>query len=571
MIDNVELKTMTREEPTEEKCEQPLPPGENHEAWQNMSVLSKFKFIFDHCTIEPMFGCYIMTSVLTGLCTQNLNLQKACRVNLKLENSTCSALDNRNSDDYAKEEVMVQELVADMIIWKTIVQSSIPMVLIIFIGSWSDRNHKRKPCMLIPIVGELLTSIGLLFCTYYFYEFPVEVVGLVESLPPAMTGGWMTMVMAIFSYIGDVSSVKYRTLRIGIANVFYSVAVPIGTALSGVLFRALGFYGVYIIATVLYIFAFVYGMVFIKETKPVIRIESKEPPRDTSCLDFLKDFFSLSHIKEAVRVTFKEGQYNRRLRIIALMVVVIVVMGPLHGEMSVMYLFTRVRFNWDEVNYSMFSTYSMITNLVGTMFSVGVFSHMLQIDDALIGVISCMSKILAGFVYAFATTDFVFYLAPLVDIVNGTSFIAMRSIISKLVPPDELGKVNSLFGVCEALVPLIYGPMYSAVYKATLKTVPGAFFLLGGALTAPAALIFLWMYNEHKKEQREKEAEIKDEEKKSGPLKKKNSLDFRISSHDFDLKTILDRRTQTHRGSGQFSSLGLDNIAFQMEEGASKG
>lgn len=122
--------------------------------------------------------------------------------------------------------------------------------------------------------------------------------------------------------------------------------------------------------------------------------------------------------------------------------------------MSVMYLFTRVRFNWNEVNYSMFSTYSMITNLVGssnvtfplllillyflyycqnrlntiiivvyslqivntcllatgTMFSVGVFSHMLQIDDALIGVMSCVSKILAGFVYAFATTDFVFYL-----------------------------------------------------------------------------------------------------------------------------------------------------------------
>lgn len=80
-----------------------------------------------------------------------------------------------------------------------------------------------------------------------------------------------------------------------------------------------------------------------------------------------------------------------------------------------------------------------------------------------------------------------------------------------------------------------------------------------------------WMYNEHKKERREKEAEIRDEEKKSEALKKKNSLDFRISSHDFDLKTILDRRTQTHRGSGQFSSLGLDNIAFQMEEGTTKG
>jgi len=33
----------------------------------------------------------------------------------------------------------------------------------------------------------------------------------------------------------------------------------------------------------------------------------------------------------------------------------------------------------------------------------------------------------------------IMFTAPLVDIVNGTSFIAMRSIISKLVPPDELG------------------------------------------------------------------------------------------------------------------------------------
>ncbi|XP_025424132.1 solute carrier family 46 member 3-like isoform X2 [Sipha flava] len=529
------------------KREKSSAQDENHESWQAMSIMSKAKFMLKHCTVEPMLGCYIVSSVLASLATQNLNLQKACRVNLRLDNTTCSALESRSMENYTKEdEVIVQELVADMIIWKTIVQSSIPSVLIIFIGSWSDRNHKRKPCMLIPIIGEFLTSIGLLLCTYYFYELPMEVAGLVESVPPAMTGGWMTMFMAVFSYVGDVTTVKMRTLRIGIVNVFCSVGVPIGTALSGVLFRELGFY----------------------ENKTETSVErKKEPSRDTSCVDFLKDFFSLSHIKEAIRVTFKEGQHNRRLRIISLMVVVIVVMGPLHGEMSVMYLFTRVRFNWDEVNYSMFSTYSMITNLVGTMFSVGVFSHMLQIDDALIGVMSCVSKILAGFVYAFATTDFVFYLAPLVDIVNGTSFIAMRSIISKLVPPDELGKVNSLFGVCEALVPLIYGPMYSAVYKATLKTVPGAFFLLGGALTAPAALIFLWMYNEHRKERKEKEAAINDEEKKPGVLKKKNSLDFRLSSHDFDLKTILDRRTQTHRGSGQFSSFGLDNIAFQMEEG----
>lgn len=53
------------------------------------------------------------------------------------------------------------------------------------------------------------------------------------------------------------------------------------------------------------------------------------------------------------------------------------------------------------------------------------------------------------------------------------------------------GKVNSLFGVAEALMPLAYAPMYAAVYAATINTLPGAFFLLGGALTMPAVGIFL--------------------------------------------------------------------------------
>lgn len=81
----------------------------------------------------------------------------------------------------------------------------------------------------------------------------------------------------------------------------------------------------------------------------------------------------------------------------------------------------------------------------------------------------------------------------------------MRSIASKLVPGDELGKVNGLFGVCEALMPLVYGPMYGSVYARTLDTLPGAFFLLGGALTVPAVFIFAWMYTEHRKDRREDE------------------------------------------------------------------
>lgn len=54
--------------------------------------------------------------------------------------------------------------------------------------------------------------------------------------------------------------------------------------------------------------------------------------------------------------------------------------------------------------------------------------------------------------------------------------------------------MNSLIGVAEGLMPLIYAPMYTQVYKATLEVLPGAFYLLGGALTLPAVFIFLWEF-----------------------------------------------------------------------------
>lgn len=50
--------------------------------------------------------------------------------------------------------------------------------------------------------------------------------------------------------------------------------------------------------------------------------------------------------------------------------------------------------------------------------------------------------------------------------------------------------MNSLFGLAEAMMPLVYGPLYSRVYMATLNILPGAVFLLGAGMTVPAVAIF---------------------------------------------------------------------------------
>lgn len=299
-----------------------------------MSRLSKFEYIMGNITVEPMLALYVMVSVMSSLTTQNLSLEKACRVNLNYSDAVCTALTARETNNYTVEEAAVQQLVAGMISWKTVVQSALPSFLMLFLGSWSDRMGVRKPCMLLPILGEILTSIGLIVCTYFFYELPMEVAGVVESLFPAITGGWFTMFMAVFSYIGDVTTVEMRTLRIGFANLFVSLGVPIGMALSGVLYRKIGFYGVFSLSASLYIVSFLYGLFRIKEAPRKIQIKSEKEKMiaaSRSC-DGLREFFDVKHVANTLRVTFKKGPRNRRLRVAMLMIACMVIIGPLHGK-----------------------------------------------------------------------------------------------------------------------------------------------------------------------------------------------------------------------------------------------
>lgn len=304
--------------------------------WKSMSIRQKWSFLTSNITVEPMVACYVIPCVLSQLAVQNLILEKACRVNLGYTDEVCSALAARNTTGYEAEETAVQQMVARMQTWKTPLQSALPTILILFMGAWSDRTGLRKPCMLLPIIGEFCSSLTLIACTYWFYELPMEVVVL-EAVWPGLTGGWFTMFMGIFSYIADITTVESRTLRIGAANVFLSLGVPIGMALSGILYSKIGFYGVFSISMVCYVLSFVYGLMVIKEpprvhTKNSAKKSLPNEKKQSSLCAFVRDFFSLKHIKETFRVAFKKGSNNRQKRVIVLMVIVMVVIGPLYGE-----------------------------------------------------------------------------------------------------------------------------------------------------------------------------------------------------------------------------------------------
>ncbi|XP_050305956.1 uncharacterized protein LOC126743064 [Anthonomus grandis grandis] len=489
--------------------------GTTEDSPSDKPLFARLKFIFSNMTIEPVLVLYILPSIMVTIAVQNLNLEKACRVNLGISTEHCDAITVRNESaypDYKADEERVQTLAAYMTILKNTVQSIFPAIILLFLGSWSDRFQKRKLCMLVPVLGDMTSVTGLIICTYFFHQLPMEVNSVCESLFPAISGTWFAMFCGVYSYISDVSSEEERTVRIGAINLLANVSMCIGTALSGVLYKSIGFYGVFGTALGMYSVSLGYGYFFVRDTCKMAKEGGSVVVKSEG---FFRDFFQIDHIKETFKTAVKSDskKRGRKTRVCAIMFLFAVIVGPLYGELNVVYFFVRFRFGWDAIEYSFFATFQFVTNTLGTMFSLAFFSKFLQLDDSILGIISCSTKILASGVYAFAPGPVYYYLGAVVEILNGTSFIAMRAMITKLVSAEELGKINSLFGMFEAVVPLVYGPLYSRIYAATIDYFPGCFYLVGGGLTCPALFIFYWLYLQHKEDLRQAIVEEVQEEK----------------------------------------------------------
>lgn len=318
--------------------------------WSKMKFKDKTLYFYQNVTVEPMIALLVIPSVFCSLAAANLILDKACLVNLKFSEETCAALRARDTEHYKSEDIQVTQLVASMTTW-TSLMTLFPVSLVMFAGSWSDRSRKRKPFMLAPIVGEFLCCFSLIVCVYFFYQLPMEVCGFVAAFFPNITGGWTVMFMAVFSYISDITTIEMRTVRIGFLDIFCTMGIPFGTALSGVMVKYVGYYGTFSLAATFYITGLVYGSFHIKEAnkindlkKTIISTDNSEKiptislKNNESCgkslgvFQFLKDFFDLSHVTNTFRVVFKGDSMKQRKRIILLMVVIIAVNGPVYGK-----------------------------------------------------------------------------------------------------------------------------------------------------------------------------------------------------------------------------------------------
>ncbi|CAG9785257.1 unnamed protein product [Diatraea saccharalis] len=484
----------------------------------------KYEHVKRNITVEPLLAGLIIPSVISRFAMGNLNLDKACRVNLQFGNEVCDALVAKNSSNFSSYEKQVQQLIASIDIWKSIIHTGLPCLMIMFLGAWSDRTGKRKIIILLPVIGELLTSISNLINVYFFYEIPVEVTVFLETFFPAITGGWVTMFLGVFSYISDITSEKTRTFRVGLVNFCMTSGLPIGLGLSGIILKNFGYYGVFSMTTVMFVLVLTYGFTCLKEPDQFLKEQGLTPIERKSSPDV--SFFDLTHVGETMKVAYRPRLLNKRVKVILTLFAVFILYGPATSEFQVLYLFLRNRLNWDMVKFGLFCSYSIILHSFGAMFSITVLSKKLQVDDSVLCLISLFSKFVGSIWTAFVQTDLEMYMLPIVELFNATTFTSLRSIISKLVDKQETAKVNSLFSLTETVAALVFHPFYAWLYMSTLYIFSGSVFIMSAIFIIPGIIILSWFYYNHRKDFRQTRKQALEAEDKKDEDPKKSSLSF---------------------------------------------
>ncbi|CAB3244239.1 unnamed protein product [Arctia plantaginis] len=472
---------------------------------EDSSFREKVTNVIRNITVEPCMFMVITAISLYNMASQNLQLEKACRVNLNFSTEICDSLilqDGVAHSDYERE---TQHLLAKALAWKTYLTATLTCIIALFIGSFSDKTGHRKLFLIVLTTGLILNGINSIINVYFFYETTLETIVFSGAIIEGLSGGLGILFITCFAYISAITTDKDRTFRIGILVFCTSLASPIGTMLSGVLLNALGYYGIIGISIALNVVSVLYTIFVISDPK---KSPEQQAYSGSNWWQLLRIFFNISNVKDTMNIIIRKAPNSRRLRLCILLLVVIVLFGPFYGETSIMYLNVRYRFKWDEVQYSLFQSYNLFTNFIGTALSILVIIKYLGWHDSLLGIISTLSKIAASFIYCFAQTGLVFYFGPMIDIMNGIPLLAMRSIMSKMVEGHEIGKLSSLVGIVENLSPLIYVPLYAKVYSATMEVLPGAVFLVGGLLMLPAVVVLCYLFYEHRMQVRQSQSNL---------------------------------------------------------------
>ncbi|GBP07925.1 hypothetical protein EVAR_78079_1 [Eumeta japonica] len=392
----------------------------------------------------------------------NILLYRTCLHVLNYPDSQCSELlyPGERSNETMELEAEVQQYLSMVTMMHSVSGAVVPTILSLFLGAWSDK-YGRKPLIMWPLLGMSLTSYLLVGFAALNGLGPWWY--LLTVIPFSFSGGYSALFTGSFCYMADISTEKDRSFRISLMEAGLLFGTVIGTLASPYLVRVLGNVPLLIVVASAYTLAFVYVLFSIKESV-------KKATQGS-----IRSLFDFALIKDLVRTCVKKRP-NKRRRILFLLTICCALSVTFTASLD--YLYTRNKLQWSLDIYAIYAVVNTLTAVIGLILGVTVLQKLLKVNDIWLTMLSYVSSVADNVIRAFAVVSWHMYLATSVSLFRGLAQPILRSILSKILPVEDLAKIFTLQSVLNVTLPMLAPLVFNPLYSATLTVFPGSIYIV---------------------------------------------------------------------------------------------
>ncbi len=295
--------------------------------------------------------------------------------------------------------------------------------------------------------------------------------------------------MAAHAYIADATDVRTRTSRMAFLTGLWPVGSNIGKALSGVIKERLGFMYNFGFGMIMSVVAILYVVFFMKESTVIrderIRREKKEaaeaaaaalgeklmPPDehaikkdededvDPSKASFKEKviaFFDLRNLQNGFRALMIKRPHNIRTYLFLLIVCFEMEQFINVGDWDHAYLYLRKTLKFTLTDFTQYTTIMGFVGITTQYITIPLMSRKFGVRDSVITIIDISGCFVQTLLLAFVKYTWMIYLGIAVAFLDYSSYAMIRCMITKLVEPDEIGKILSFVAAVQAFVPLVF-------------------------------------------------------------------------------------------------------------------
>lgn len=478
-----------------------------------MAILQSVKEFFQSITIEPVvflfqFGIF---AVKGAQLPTNLLIWKICVMELGYPESVCNNLtleENKDIESEVQKHVNHFQMTSQWL-------GSVPAVIFALIaGSLSD-DFGRKPLIKWPMIGFFISSCLAIINYRYIRELPVEFFYFDELYQ--FFGGLSVYYLGMYGYGTDITGPAERAHRLARLDGSEFIAMSFGPLVSPLLFDAIGYYGCYTLRSVTTLSAVLYLTFLVKEPpkKPLVVANEPEEMSKEGIFKKIGHFFMTFIVDPFIKMLqtmFKKRPGHIRF-LLMLQIIVYYLYWFSEDEIALTYLYMIRVFNSDGADYSLFYAIQNSFGVIGLFIVMPLISGKLKIHEALINVGISISVCIGLVIAAFAKRLFPeFYIGELLTFMRICQYAAARSIFTKTVAGDEVGKVFSAVAFFAALAPVTSNPAFRKLYNHTLDTFPSAFILQAAAIFLLLAIANLYLYTQRSQLQHEENQVLVQEE-----------------------------------------------------------